>query len=35
VQADAIDARHDQQIRQLDVGQAIARLNQSLGVIPQ
>jgi len=35
VQADTIDARHDQQIRQLDVGQAIARLNQSLGVIPQ
>jgi len=35
VQADAIDARHDQQIRQLDVGQAIARLNQALGVIPQ
>lgn len=35
VQADAIDARHDQQIRQLDVGQAIARLNQSVGVIPQ
>jgi len=35
VQADAIDARHDQQIRQLEVGQAIARLNQSLGVIPQ
>ena len=35
VQADTIDARHDQQIRQLDVGQEIARLNQSLGVIPE
>ncbi len=34
-QADALSARHDDQIRQLEHGQAIARLNQALGVIPQ
>ena len=34
-QADALSARHDHEIRQLEYGQALARLNQALGVIPQ
>lgn len=34
-QADALSARHDDQIRRLQHGQAIARLNQASGVIPQ
>ncbi|MGD2118875.1 MAG: TolC family protein [Chromatiales bacterium] len=34
-QADALSARHDYQIRQLQHSQAVARLNQALGVIPQ
>lgn len=34
-QNDALTARHDQQLRQLQFGQAIARLNQAAGVIPQ
>jgi len=34
-QDDALNARHDQQLRHLQHGQAIARLNQALGVIPQ
>lgn len=34
-QADALSARHDYEIRQLEYGQALARLNQALGVIPQ
>jgi outer membrane protein TolC len=35
VQADALSARHDYRIRQLQHGQAIARLNQASGVIPR
>ena len=35
VQADAIDAQHDLHLRRLEVRQAVARLNQALGVIPQ
>ena len=34
-QADALAARHDLEIRQLELGQAVARLNQAQGVIPQ
>jgi cobalt-zinc-cadmium efflux system outer membrane protein len=34
-QADAFAARDDHEIRQLEHGQAVARLNQALGVIPQ
>lgn len=34
-QADALSARHDYRIRQLQHGQAIARLNQASGVIPR
>ncbi|WP_164513512.1 TolC family protein [Thiosocius teredinicola] len=35
VQADALAARHDLELRQLELGQAVARLNQAQGVIPQ
>lgn len=34
-QADALSARHDHQVRRLEYGLALARLNQALGVIPQ
>lgn len=34
-QDDALAARHDHQIRRLEHGRALARLNQALGVIPQ
>lgn len=34
VQADAIDAQHDLQLRTHEVGRAVARLNQALGVYP-
>lgn len=34
-QADALSARHDYEIRRLEYGQALARLNQALGVLPQ
>lgn len=34
-QADALAARHDLEIRQLELAQAVARLNQAQGVIPQ
>jgi outer membrane protein TolC len=34
-QADALDARHDAQIRGLEYARAMARLNQALGVVPQ
>lgn len=34
-QADALAARQDEQIRQLEYGQTVARLNQALGVIPR
>lgn len=34
-QADALAERHDYHNRQLEHGQAVARLNQALGVIPQ
>lgn len=35
VQADALAARHDVEIRKLELAQAVARLNQVQGVIPQ